>query len=113
MELLGSILGLQSDDIVGIMAILVVFAIPIVAVLTRHQQRMAQILHDRQGAQPLVTDRLAEELAHIRQVLAQHTIALDNLAIAQRQLATQSSLKLESRLENSPSAPLISDHPAS
>ena len=98
MTLLATLLGLQGDDLIGVLAILVVFALPIIAVLTRHQQRMAQILHDRQGAQPLATDRLAEELAHIRQVLTQHTIALDNLAEVQRKTAQTTQDEISNRI---------------
>lgn len=62
---------------------------PIVMVLTKHQQKMAQILRGRQEeAQPTENERmLMHEVATLRQMVAQQTIALDNLAQAQQQLA--------------------------
>lgn len=57
--------------------------IPIVAILVRHQQRMAEIIHSGQATSgPLQAqiDTMRREIAELRQLVHQQTIALDTLS---------------------------------
>jgi hypothetical protein len=63
--------------------------VPIVAILAKHQQKMAMIL--RQPAQGVSEDsimRLAAEVRELRAMVAQQTLALDNIAENNRRLST-------------------------
>lgn len=65
---------------------IVALMIPIVALLTHHQRKMAEIVH-RQGATPQVmheVELLRAEVAHMRNLLNEQTISLDNALNALR-----------------------------
>lgn len=51
--------------------------IPIVAILTTHQQRMAKIIHGEGGSAD--TNRLRAEIAELRERLNEQALALDDL----------------------------------
>jgi hypothetical protein len=83
------------------------FMIPIIAILTHHQRKMAMIMrgHDEEGrpiqgiAQPSEDVRL--EMAELRQLVAQQAIQLDNLAGRQEEILKALAAKSEARdLEN-------------
>lgn len=59
--------------------------IPIVAILTVHQQKMAQILH-RSGTDVSEISNLRKELADLKALVHQQTITLDSIATNARQL---------------------------
>ena len=79
-----------------------VFLIPIIAILTSHQRKMAELIHGRkeqQGQQadtlPHVHDRLSHmerEMAELKDLVRNQTIALDNLANARPVTGSQSQL---------------------
>ena len=63
---------------------LVVFLIPIIAILTSHQQKMARIFRENQAAGDMQDmAALRAEIARLTQAVHQNTIAID--ALAQRQ----------------------------
>ncbi|HET9129750.1 MAG TPA: hypothetical protein VFO86_02315 [Terriglobia bacterium] len=78
----------------------IILLTPIVWILTRHQQKMTQMMHEGNLRQAGVADAsLQRELAAIREVLNQQTIALDNLSKAQAELkASMSSEELAQRI---------------
>jgi len=66
-----------------------IFMIPIVAILTSHQRKMAQLIHGqgerRADLTPIVADRVAgleREVAELRDLVRRQTIALDDLRAA-------------------------------
>lgn len=72
----------MDHDIAPLFAMLMIFGIPIIAILTSHQRKMAQILHDnaRQAAAPSAeTQMLREEIRELKALVYQQAIALDNL----------------------------------
>ena len=73
-------------DWIWIMIPLTALMIPIVAVLSHHQQKMAQIIHGGGGAQGQ-TDALRQEIAELKSFVHQQAIAIDNLANAQKALS--------------------------
>jgi len=78
----------QGDDLIALVLGALVFMIPIVAILTQHQQRMAKFM--REGQQPQQnqdTEALRREVETLRQLVLQQTISIDNLATQQRELA--------------------------
>ncbi len=83
---------LQSDQIAAIIVPAFFMMIPIVAILTKHQRNMAMIMRsDRNDAPklPVVQPDLERQIADLRELVAQQTIALDTLsrttqAMAQR-----------------------------
>ena len=68
--------------------------VPLVGMLLRHQQRMANILHSQQPQQQ-VDPALLNELARLRDIIAQQSIALDNLQSSQRRLELQMAARPE------------------
>ncbi len=60
-----------------------IFMIPIVAILAKHQQKMAEIL---QGSRPVQHPDVQSEIAALRQMVAAQAASLDALAASQREL---------------------------
>ncbi|MBX3111386.1 MAG: hypothetical protein KF857_05190 [Fimbriimonadaceae bacterium] len=59
--------GAFEDVFPEMFAMMAVFGIPIIAILTAHQRKMAQIIHERHnGQQQAVDPRLMAELASLR-----------------------------------------------
>ena len=84
------------------------FAVPIVAILTSHQRKMATIIHGSQQNQlqnNAQQDQLASEVRDLKQIVYQQAIAIDSLTNEVRrsngQPASQESLS--SRLGQDPS----------
>jgi hypothetical protein len=66
---------------VAIMIPILALLIPVVAILTKHQQRMAELIHggdqNRQSSQEILA--LRHEIAELRSLVHQQSIAVDNL----------------------------------
>ncbi|CAN1515775.1 hypothetical protein MCEMSE15_00928 [Fimbriimonadaceae bacterium] len=66
---------------VAIMIPILALLIPVVAILTKHQQRMAELIHggeqNRQSSQEMLA--LRHEIAELRSLVHQQSIAVDNL----------------------------------
>ena len=72
---------LNSNDIAGMFAMTMVFGIPIVAILTSHQRKMAAILHQNQQTMPNPeTQMLRQEIRELKALVHQQAIAVDSLA---------------------------------
>lgn len=69
------------------LAILAVFSIPIVAILTAHQRKMAQLIHGTQGPREEV-EALRREVTELRNLVYQQAIKLDSLSGSQVQSLT-------------------------
>ena len=75
-------LGMDGDVMIPIIAILVVFGIPIIAILTTHQRKMTELIHrnNPQTVDPLVQQQLANmqaQIADMRSMLQEHIINND------------------------------------
>ena len=72
---------LHGDDIVGMFALLMTLGIPIVAIMTSHQRKMARMFQEnaRQGASSPETQMLRDEVRELKSLVHQQAIALDNL----------------------------------
>jgi hypothetical protein len=91
-----------TDDVMPVLALLAMVMIPIVAMLTRHQQKMALLFR-----QPVATNhedsmaRLCAEVRELRAQVNQQTLLLDNLADTNRRLTSAlEARKIEERLSN-------------
>ena len=74
--------GMGEEVMLPMMAILVVFGIPIIAILTAHQRKMAEIIHRNhsQQADPMVQQQLASmqsQIADLRSMMQEHIINND------------------------------------
>lgn len=68
-------------EILALLIPITALMIPIVAILVSHQQKMARIIHGEGGANTRAQiDALRAEVAQLKEVIHQQTIALDNLA---------------------------------
>jgi hypothetical protein len=56
------------EDLVPIVALLLVFGIPIIAILTAHQQKMAKLIH---GQRPQMDPAVIEEIRSLRTEISQ------------------------------------------
>lgn len=60
----------------------IVFMIPIIAILTSHQQKMARILRETQGATDPHRDEIAalrQEVRELRDIVQRQVIAMDSM----------------------------------
>jgi len=55
------------DEFIGLAAVVLIFAIPIVAILAHHQQKMAKMIH---GERPANLDALMSEVQRLRTEVA-------------------------------------------
>jgi len=73
------------DGFVEVLAIgvpIIALMIPIVAILTAHQRKMAEIVHGRTnegGSQEAEITALRSEVAQLKQLMHQQAIALDSM----------------------------------
>lgn len=72
----------HPEDVIGLAAVLLIFGTPIIAILTGHQRKMAELMRQQQ---PQVTynpetQALREEIRELKQLVYQQSIAIDNLA---------------------------------
>ncbi len=70
------------EDMMALVIPIIIFMIPIVAILTAHQRKMTEILHTRKGNdQQAGTDiaALQHEMRELKQLMYQQAIAIDNL----------------------------------
>jgi len=81
-----TVLAFDMGEFMGLMIPIIALFIPIVVVLARHQQRMAEIIHG-QGVNPQLAseiDALRRQMQQLQYQMAQHAAALEKIgAIAQ------------------------------
>jgi len=77
---------MAAEEIAPIIATVAVMAIPLAAILTAHQRKMAMIFHgQRQEQSTANNDAVVNEIRELKQVVYQQAIALDNLKNEVRQ----------------------------
>ncbi len=74
----------SMEDFLGIFLGVLALAIPIVAILTHHQQKMAQIMRENHYGQGNAAEvqSLREEVGQLRQQMNQFALALDDVRTA-------------------------------
>ena len=76
----------SMEDVIGIGgSMVVIFSIPIVAILTAHQRKMAELMHRNQPQQvdPMIQNQLANmqgQIADLRSMMQEHIINNDRPA---------------------------------
>jgi len=73
---------MDPEVFIPIVGIISVFSIPIIAILVHHQRKMAELIHRNhaQAAQPnFEVQALRQEIAELRQLMHQQTIAMDDI----------------------------------
>jgi hypothetical protein len=92
--------GFIGPELLAIFIPIVAMMIPIVAILTKHQQKMAETIHHGQNVgnqyNAMEVASLRDEVRQLRELSAQQTIAFDNL---QRTIQTQNN-DLRQRLQD-------------
>jgi len=78
----------NAGEIVPIVAIGAVFGIPIISMLVKHQQKMAEIMHGNFGGMAPMIDSLKAEVNELRQMVHQQAIAIDDLKSLQGRTGT-------------------------
>lgn len=81
----------MPEELIAIVAIVFTFGIPIAAILTHHQRKMAEIIH--KGRAPMEASEvhaLRVEVAELRDRLNEQTLLLDRTATAVERLAAMS-----------------------
>jgi hypothetical protein len=69
------------EDVLPLLIPFVVFLVPIVAILTHHQRKMAELYHgNRQPLPDQSVEALKHEIAELKQVVHQQTVAIDSLS---------------------------------
>lgn len=67
---------------------IIIFMIPIIAILTAHQRKMAEIIHGRQGVEPEML-ALREDVRQLRDQVARLTLAIDDRQSARLASSTE------------------------
>ncbi|MFY9234695.1 MAG: hypothetical protein WAO58_09575 [Fimbriimonadaceae bacterium] len=92
---------LQPDDIFPFLIGALIFMIPIIAILTQHQRKMALIMRGRDEEGRTIktpeVDQVREEMNELRQLIHKQSIALDNMASQQAEILA--SLKGQGELQ--------------
>lgn len=91
------------DEIAPVIAAVGIFAIPITAILTAHQRKMAAIIHGRseEAVRPTIgqdTQIIVQELRHLKNEVTSMRIELDNLKDIQNSSSNEASL-LQGRIQ--------------
>lgn len=82
----------MNDGFVAILAIMGVMSVPIVAILTNHQRRMAEIVHGSEnGEQGRRIVAMEHEIAELRHLMSEQMIVLDDISSAHRRLLERQS----------------------
>lgn len=85
----------MPEEVIPLFIPIIIFMIPIVAILTKHQQRMTELLHGSSGNRQDV-ETLRKEIQELKALVHQQTIQLDSLS--NRMLAQQSGQDLRQSL---------------
>lgn len=85
--------SLNGEDVFPFLLGALVFMIPIIAILTHHQRKMAELIHgtNRTPLPAPVDANVVNELVRLRELVAQQSIAIDNLVRSQEQMETKLS----------------------
>ncbi|MBX3096517.1 MAG: hypothetical protein KF812_06620 [Fimbriimonadaceae bacterium] len=67
------------DNVLPIISVVLVFGIPIIAILTAHQRKMAELIHQRNSG---VDQNLANELLAMRREMSEMRDRLNALTVA-------------------------------
>jgi hypothetical protein len=69
------------DDIGPIVAIVMIFGTPIIAILTSHQRKMAELFRSQPPTQLANPETMAlrEEIRELKELVHQQAIAIDNM----------------------------------
>ncbi len=78
----------------------IIFMIPIVAILTKHQQKMAELIHGKGGSGGnQEVDALRREIAELKHLVHQQTLMLDEVVGNSRQLQSSTPPAMPERFE--------------
>lgn len=91
---------MRFDDIAGLICGALFMMIPIVAILAKHQQKMALILQGAKEKENLTTEveRLSYEMRELRSLVNQQAISLDNVRDALVQ-STRSQPQMDNTMD--------------
>lgn len=94
---LGSIAFIDPESAAVIVPV-IIFMIPIIAILTAHQRKMAEIIHRKPQVNSNEMDVLHREIGELKQLVHQQAIALDDMR--SRQLGQSSLPDIRDRMSN-------------
>jgi len=81
----------MGDNIPAMMALLIpitIFMIPIIAILTHHQRKMAELMrHQQPQAAPDELAEMRREMQELKQLVSQQAIQMDDFLSSQRKLS--------------------------
>jgi hypothetical protein len=88
----------QLLDKLPLLIPIIIFLIPIVAILTAHQQKMAQIMNNRPQLPNPDVEALRQEIRELKQLIHQQAIAMDDLKLRQGVTTPQTEIDVRGRL---------------
>ena len=83
MPSIGPLAFFDLGDLTGFFAVALSLGIPIVAILTSHQQKMAKLFQENQRAMNAVspeTQSIRDDIRELKSLVHQQAIAIDNLS---------------------------------
>lgn len=92
----------DADALAAIVVPIMIFGIPIVAILAKHQQKMAELIHqNRQPQANAEMEQMRREMYELKQIVHQQAIQMDSLIAQQRELmGSATNASLSNRMEN-------------
>lgn len=84
---------MNPDIVIPLGVVLIVFSVPVIAMLTRHQQRMAELINGNRVSAIDVAS--ANEIRELKQLMHQQTLMLDRVLERQEQMEAQIARSLE------------------
>lgn len=90
----------MGPEMAAIIVPVMIFLIPIIAILTSHQQKMAKMMHQSPGGDPgLVAEvaRLRQEMESLKEIVHSQALAMDDQATL-RKIQTEAPPAVPSHL---------------
>jgi hypothetical protein len=93
-----------SDNMVGLASVIFVMLIPIVAILSKHQLKMAALFREQAANRNVEQnpDMMSLEMRELKAMVAQQALAIESLAHTQRKLMehTAANQPVDQQLQN-------------
>ena len=85
---------MDPELVIPLAAIGLPMLIAIIAILTKHQQKMAEIVRETGMANNQAIPRLEAEVQELRSMVMEQAVTIDNLSDANRRLRTEDTRRL-------------------
>lgn len=93
-----SLLAFEPEAMMAIGVPIIIFMIPIVAILTKHQQKMAMIMREGNLEAHVDANQTRHDVEQLKTLVQQQALQIEELVTLQKKTLSQSTDSLEERL---------------